>query len=72
MNLIKKLPHKIYKLLIWILSLIITPLWLLIWEMISIMTILILIITSIWIEDWRARIRYTASKSYLIQKLTDL
>jgi hypothetical protein len=58
----------IYQFFVWVLSLIITSLWLIIWEVISIITILFLMLASNWVEDWRARVNNMASKSYLIQK----
>jgi hypothetical protein len=58
-----------YQLFVRVLKLIITPLWLITWEVISVLTILVLMLTSIWVEDWRARVSRTAKNSYLIQKL---
>ena len=57
-----------YQLFVRVLELIITPLWLITWEVISVLTILVLVLTSIWVEDWRARVSRTAKNSYLIQK----
>ena len=58
-----------YQLFVRVLKLIITPLWLITWEVISVLTILVLMLTSNWVEDWRVRVSRTAKNSYLIQKL---
>jgi hypothetical protein len=60
---------RLWWLLVWVLALILTPLWLVIWEVVSVLTILVLVMASTWLQDWRARVSRTASKSYLVQKL---